>query len=74
MMLVIFKGTSWNSSTTGHHQQVLSSTQMPTSSSSTLNTSTSAAVRHYSASSGDLKDNIEQTYVYLSFCLKKTTY
>ncbi|CAF3787306.1 unnamed protein product [Rotaria sordida] len=38
---------------------MMSSTQMPVSS-STLNTSTSAAVKHYSASNNDLKDNIEQ--------------
>ncbi|CAF2462986.1 unnamed protein product [Rotaria sp. Silwood2] len=53
------QGTTWNSSTTGHHQHMMSSTQMPVSS-STLNTSASAAVRHYSASNNDLKDNIEQ--------------
>ncbi|CAF2120888.1 unnamed protein product [Rotaria magnacalcarata] len=52
------QGTTWNSSTSGHHQQIMSSTQVPVS---TLNTSSSAAaVRHYSASSGDLKDNVEQ--------------
>jgi hypothetical protein len=37
---------------------MMSSTQMPVS--STLNTSTSAAARHHSASNGDLKDTTEQ--------------
>jgi hypothetical protein len=35
----------------------MSSTQVPV-----LNTSTSATVRHHSASNGDLKDNIEPKY------------
>lgn len=36
-------------------------------SSSVLNTSTSAAIRNYSASNNDLKDNIEPKYVVVFF-------